>query len=301
VNAPVAVGYDQTPYSKRALEVGIREAVARGTELHVIHAYTFAERVPIGPYATVIPPAGGVEQTNRRDAEEILAEVAAGIRAQSPGLVVQTRAVPGYAPTALIDASGGAGLLVVGSRGRGGFAGLLLGSTSQRVLADARCPVVVVHEASPAQHNRVLAGIDADDPCDAVLEFAFEAAAHRDASLVVVNAWDEPWTMAYAAMAGMDDGLAYEQERADRLKEILDPWRDKYRGLHVTARLYSTTVSGSAGTCLVEASSAADLLVIGAGASGGHRHANRLGPVAHTALHHAHCPVAVVPAGCAQR
>ena len=227
MNAPVVVGYDQTPHSKRALDVGIWEAVARGTGLRVVHAYTFAERVPVGPYAMVIPPAGGVEQTNRRDAEEILAEVAAGIRAQHPALPVQTRAVPGYAPTAIIDASIEAGLLVVGSRGRGGFTGLLLGSTSQRVLSDARCPVVVVREAASEAHDRILVGIDVDDPSDTVLEFAFDTAARRHRRLVVVNAWDEPWTMAYAAAVGMDDGLAYERERADRLKEILDPWRDK--------------------------------------------------------------------------
>jgi nucleotide-binding universal stress UspA family protein len=301
VNAPVVVGYDQTPHSRRALDVGIREAVARGTGLQIVHAYTFAEPITAGLHATATPPAGGLEQTNRRDAEEILAEAADGIRARHPGLPVRTCAVPGYAPTAIIDASGDAGLLVVGSRGRGGFTGLLLGSTSQRVLADARCPVVVVREAPSETRDRILVGIDVDDPSDTVLEFAFDTTARHRSRLVVVSAWDEPWTTVYAAAVGTASGPARERERADRLKEILEPWRDKYPGVHVTTRLYSTTAYGTAGFCLVQASSAADLLVIGAVTSGGDRHANRLGPVAHTTVHHAHCPVAVVPDGRGRR
>lgn len=293
MSAPVVVAYDQTPHSKRALTEAVREAVSRGTGLRIVHAYTFKERLPMGPFATVLPD-GNVEQTNRADAEEILAETAAKIRAENPGLDVETRAVPGEAPAAIVSTAADAQLLVVGSRGRGGFAGLLLGSTSQRVLADSPCPVIVVHDAQSEAKGRILVGVDLDDPCDAALEFALDTAARRGTTVVAANVWTEPWTMAYAARRGDEDGIAYEQARADRLKELLDPWCGKYPDVEVVPRLYAGVASGTAGTCLVEASKEVDLLIVGAHSEAGRRHANRLGPVSHAVLHHAHCAVAVV-------
>ncbi|WP_344655815.1 universal stress protein [Catenulispora subtropica] len=294
MSAPVVVAYDQTPHSKSAVAEAVREAVSRGTGLRIVHAYTTVERIPMGPFSTVLP-AGNVEPTNRHDAEEILAELAAAIRADQPALAVETSAVPGEAAAAIVAQARDACLLVLGSRGRGGFTGLLLGSTSQRVLADAVCPVIVVHDTPSEPKGEILVGLDIDGPCDDLLEFAFDTAARLGTGLVAATVWTEPWAMAYAARLGDEDGLAYEQARADRLKELLDPWRGKHPDVGVVARLYAAVRSGTAGTCLVEASTNADLLIVGARSEAGHRHANRLGPVAHAALHHAHCPVAVVP------
>jgi len=111
----------------------------------------------------------------------------------------------------------------------------------------------------------------------------------------VTNVWTEPWTMSYAARRGDEDGVAYEQAHSDHLQELLDPWQRKHPEVAVAVRVHRAVNPGTAGNCLVEASKKADLLVLGMRAEAGHRHANRLGPVAHTVLHHAHCPVAVVP------
>lgn len=297
MNAPVVVAYDQTPHSKRALAEAIREAVSRDTGLRIVHAYTTTERLPLpmGPYATVIP-TDNVEQTNRHDAEEILEETAARVRTENPGLLVETRTVPGSAHTAIVAAAADAQLLVVGSRGRGGFTGLLLGSTSQRVLADAGCPVIVVHDIPSDPHGQILVGVDIEESCDALLKFAFDTAARRGAALVAAYSWNGPRTMSYTAELDADDGPAPERTCADRLQTLLDPWRGKYPDVDVSMRLYPTVTSGSAGSRLVESSSAADLLVLGARSEDDRRHPNRLGPVAHVALHHAHCPVAIVPA-----
>lgn len=306
MSAPVVAAYDQTPHSKRALAEAVREAVSRGTGLRIVHAYTTDERLPMGPFATVLPTPH-FEQTNRRDAEEILEEVAARIRDDNPGLAVQTRAVSGDAPGVLIAEASTAALLVVGSRGRGGFSGLLLGSTSQRVLADAPCPVIVAHDTSCESKGQVMVGVDIGGPGESgefgesgesgeeVLAFAFDTAARRGTGLIVANVWTEPWTMSYAARRGDEDGVAYEQAHSDRLQELLDPWQRKYPEVAVAVRVHRAVSSGAAGTCLVEASKKTDLLILGMRAQPGHRHANRLGPVAHTVLHHAHCPVAVVP------
>lgn len=294
MNAPVVAAYDQTPYSKLALAEAVREAVSRGTGLRLVHVYTSDERLPVGPFATTIPTPA-FEQTNRRDAEEILEEVAAQITSDHPDLTVETRAVPGEAPAAILAESATAALLVVGSRGRGGFSGLLLGSTSQRVLADAACPVVVVHDTSGELTGQIMVGIDTDDPCDRILAYAFDTAARRGAGLTVANVWTEPWTMSYAARRGDEDGVAYEQAHTDRLEQLLAPWRQKYPDVAVTTRVFTAFTTGTEGTCLVEAAKEADLLILGMHSEPGHRHANQLGPVTQTALHHAHCPVAVVP------
>ena len=306
MSAPVVAAYDQTPHSKRALVEAVREAVSRGTELRIVHAYTTDARLPMGPFTTVVPAPHG-EQTNRHDAEEILDEVAAQISTDNPGLTVQTRAMPGEASRVILAEASTAALVVVGSRGRGGFAGLLLGSTSQRVLADAPCPVIVVYDTSCEPTGPIMVGIDvgepkgpgafraSDEPGDEVLAFAFDTASRRGAGLIVANIWTEPWTMSYAARRGDEDGVAYEQAHSDRLQELLDPWQRKHPEVAVAVRVFRAVTPGTAGNCLVEASKMVDLLIVGMRSEAGHRHANRLGPVAHTVLHHAKCPVAVVP------
>ena len=111
------------------------------------------------------------------------------------------------------------------------------------------------------------------EPGEELLAFAFDTAARR----------------------GDEDGVAYEQAHSDRLQELLAPWQRKYSEVAVAVRVYRAVSPGTAGNSLVEASKKVDLLIVGMHTQIGHRHANRLGPVAHTVLHHAHCPVAVVP------
>ncbi|MEY9931390.1 nucleotide-binding universal stress UspA family protein [Catenulispora sp. GP43] len=294
MSAPVVVAYDQTPHSKRALAEAAREAASRGTDLRIVHAYTTDERLPMGPFTTVVPTPG-FEQTSRHDAEEILEEVAAQTKDEYPALAIETRAVPGDAPRAILAEASTAALLVVGSRGRGGFSGLLLGSTSQRVLADAPCPVIVTHDTSFESKGQIMVGLDHDEPGAEVLEFAFDTAARRGTGLIAANVWSEPWTMSHSARLGDEDGVAYEQAHTDRLTELLDPWQRKHPDVAVVTRVYTAVSSGAAGGCLVEASKTVDLLIVGMRSETGHRHANRLGPVTHTALHHAFCPIAVVP------
>jgi len=299
MSAPVVAAYDQTPYSKHALAEAVREAVSRGTGLRIVHAYTTDERLPMGPFTTVVPTPK-FEQTSRHDAEEILEEVAAQVKSDNPNLTTETRAVPGDAPTGILAEASTAAVLVVGSRGRGGFSGLLLGSTSQRVLADAPCPVIVVHDTPGKPTGQIMVGLDIDEPNSEVLEYAFDTAARRGTGLIVANVWDESWTMSHAARSHAarrldEDGVASENAHTDRLKELLDPWQHKHPDVAVTTRVYTAFSTGTAGNCLVEASKEADLLILGVRSETGHRHTNRLGPVSHTALHHAHCPVAVVP------
>lgn len=134
--APViVVGVDGSVYSERALDWALDEAKARRGKLVVLHSYEYGI-VAANPYA------GEALTQLEHDAEELLER--AIVRASASGIEVDGRIAYGSASHALVEASAGADLLVVGSRGRGGLAGALLGSVSQACVHHAACPVVVV-------------------------------------------------------------------------------------------------------------------------------------------------------------
>jgi nucleotide-binding universal stress UspA family protein len=288
----VVVGYDRTPPGEQALAVATREASRRGASLTVLTAYHWlTPPEPESPASTDI--SADIESTARKAAEQIAEHGTDRVRELQPDVPVEARAVAGYAGKVLAAASHGADLLVVGNRGGGGFEGLLLGSTSMRTLAEACCPVIVVRGDARDSHDRIVAAVDIDDRCDAVLDFAFAEAARRGAGLTVIHVWDEPWILAYGHQdPGIaDDIAAIEREREDRLAALMQSARRGYPGTPA----FHQVATGSAANLLVEASQRADLLVTGARRHGEGRHGMRIGPVTQTLLHHAECPVAVVP------
>ncbi len=131
----IAVGIDGSTGSMQALEFSFARAAERHLALTVVHAWWLGQpsRPPVGAEET----AGTVQQ--------LLTEATAPLRKQYPDVDVHERLVHSQAVDALVDASAAAQLLVIGSRGAGGFRGLLLGSVSHRVLQHALCPVAVLH------------------------------------------------------------------------------------------------------------------------------------------------------------
>lgn len=184
--------------------------------------------------------------------------------------------------------------LVTGSRGRGEIASLLLGSVSLSVAARALCPVVIVRGDEPGlhgTHDRILLGV-ADTPGGPeAVRFALREATTRDCELHAVRAWRCPAPEAVDHPSLPDGTCVYHQARADTVLDeaLTGPLRD-----HPPVRLHRALVEGSAHKILVERTAAADLVVVGA-----QRHEHhlglQLGHVAHALLHHALCPVAVVP------
>ncbi|WP_069737898.1 universal stress protein [Streptomyces sp. EN27] len=149
-DGPVVLGVDGSAEGESAVEFAFATADRRKAPLVAVHAWT-TWNAPLpappdasAPYAN--PPGALAEEE-----ETLLAEALAGCRARYPDVVVERRVVHGRTREALIDASRSAQLMVVGARGRGGFAGLLLGSVSQAVLHHAHCPVAVVRAAG-ARH-----------------------------------------------------------------------------------------------------------------------------------------------------
>ena len=287
MNGSVIVGYDASPWSERALAEAASAAALRGVPLVVVNAFHWL--VPAAP--TALTPLGA-EQATRKVAEETVAEAAAGVRARYPGMDFETRVVHPPAGPALAKAARPGDLIVVGNRGRGGFTELMLGSVSHRVLGHAPCPVLVVRGEHRPRHDRVLATIDIDEPSDDVLEFAFAEAARREARLIAATVWDSTWLT-----AGIDEGDvpaeidAIESEHDSRLAVLIQPWQARYPQVHAVRRIGA----GAVGHTLVKATGEADLVVVGGRKHGEGHPGMRIGPVANTILHHADCPVAMVP------
>jgi nucleotide-binding universal stress UspA family protein len=146
----IVVGVDGSDASKDALRWAVDEAKLRGDSVVAVNAW----QVPVLPFDVGPPPAPSfdmvtlipeLEQAAQRIVESVVEEVAG-----DAGVEVQPVAAEGPAATVLIDAARDAELLVVGSRGRGGFLGLLLGSVSLQVAQHAPCPVVIDRHAADA-------------------------------------------------------------------------------------------------------------------------------------------------------
>ncbi|MCN9242216.1 universal stress protein [Streptomyces sp. RY43-2] len=291
--SPVVAGVDGSAESLSAAEWAAREALRRGRPLLLVHAFRRHPRQQADASENGAPP------------RDVLRAAAEHLRRACPGVRVADEPVEGPAPEALLRAAEDAELLVVGSRGLSGIKGLLVGSVALAVVADATRPVVLVRageqtEDEPADGTGpptgcpdVVLGIDVADPCDEVIEFAFEAARLRKARLRVLYAWHAPSPF---GLGNGDIGLVSGAERAAEwlrfLSAVLHPWREKYPRVEVLESVLADKPS----TGLVRAASSASLLVVGrrrrltARADGSHT-----GPITHAVIRRAGCPVAVVP------
>ncbi len=137
----VVVGVDGSVGSRGALEFAAEEADRSDSALVVVFAWRPSSRGR-EPVVGVTPDPRYTAEVET--AERILAESVAGLSERYPDLEVVTKAIPVAASRCLVDASHSASLVVVGSRGRGAFTGMLLGSVSQHVLAHGACTVAVV-------------------------------------------------------------------------------------------------------------------------------------------------------------
>ena len=137
----IVVGVDGSPASKAALSWALAEARLRGATLRAVHAWTVAT-----PFAIDAPPVllPSLMEAAEKEAEQVLAEAVPEVAGEDPRVVIERSVVEGPAAQRLLEAAAGADLLVLGSRGHGGFHGLLLGSVSQQCAHHAPCPVVIV-------------------------------------------------------------------------------------------------------------------------------------------------------------
>jgi nucleotide-binding universal stress UspA family protein len=290
MTGPVVVGIDDFEHSDRLIAIAADEALARGASLWLAHACP-----GFTPAAQGVGPSHAPEQIVLDAAEEQMTILANKVRAENPGLPVQTEVVTGPPALALAVLAHAASLLVVGGRSRGALAGQLLGAVSLRVLAHARCPVLVVRGRDERTTGAVMVAVDLAEPATGpqVLEFAFAEAARRNARLDAFYAWEDAALLhAYGAKIAMHDPrLATVEQGRTMLAAALEPIRVRYPQVSVSAEV----LAGLSSKLLAGSTELADLLVIGGRPNSDGAGGMRVGAIAHTVLHHAHCPVAVVP------
>jgi nucleotide-binding universal stress UspA family protein len=283
---PVVVGVDESAGADQALSWGIDEARSRAVGLRLVCAYGSAMTYGgLAMYGS-LPPA---DPTLARDVTaELLTKAAARARDLAPDLHITAHVVDDEAARVLIDESTHASLIVLGSRHLASVGSVLLGSVSAAVSARAACPVVVLRGPAglAAEHPAVVVGVDGHPSSEGVIEFGFDYASRRSVPLRAVLCWHPD---RLAEMMWRAEPPAPAQAQA-WLSEALAGWREKYPDVVV----YSGVIRDHPVAGLVAASAAQDLLVVGS--RGRHALAGTLlGSVSQGVLHHATCPVALVP------
>ncbi|WP_344866257.1 universal stress protein [Planomonospora alba] len=280
----VVVGADGSADSLRAVEWAVREAGRRHLPLRVVHAvhewlHSRSE--------------GEIEDVRRwmwNNGREVVDQAVAHAREHGPAVRVEDAMAFGDPARALAEEAGHDDLLVVASRGTGRISSLLLGSVALKVVSQSPCPVVVVRGgvAPEREFKEVVAGVDGSPASAGALRFAAEEAALRGARLRLLLAWSLP--VAEGALVPPFFDLAEIEGTWERtLDEAARSAEELHPGLEVVGEL----VMGHPVQALIDASEAADLVVMGShgrGALAG----LFLGSVSHGVLHHAACPVAVI-------
>jgi len=233
------------------------------------------------PGFATLPGEAGVVDLARQSGERVLAD---GLR-RAKDLVgpgeVRPLLINGHPTAVLCERSRDADMVVVGSRGRGGIAGMLLGSVGWQVAAHAHCPVVVVRghwrSAGDYASGAIVVGTDASPASDAALGFGFEQAALRGAPLLAV-----------CALADAPGCLGGDLKLQDDVEQAITRHEKDHPGVAVLRHV----AQGGARAALLAAAHEAQLLVVGSRGRGGIK-GMPLGSVSQAVLHHAPCPVAV--------
>jgi nucleotide-binding universal stress UspA family protein len=189
----------------------------------------------------------------------------------------------------LADESEKADMVVVGSRGRGGFAELVVGSTAVALTARAHCPVIVVRGKETVD-GPIVVGVDGSPASEAALAFAYDMAARRKAELVAVHVWSDVVSVWGGSVPIPDlDWDAVATDERIVLSERLAGWRERYPDTAVRQVVHEDRPAQR----LITEAEGAQLLVVGSLGRGALANA-LLGSVSHALLHHAPCPVAIV-------
>jgi nucleotide-binding universal stress UspA family protein len=284
---PIVAGYDGSPAGRTALHWAAAEADRLHARLRVVEAFELIIALRPTP-GTVVPLAA------LRTARELgLTALADGLRAQHPNLQVETVLVEGTPAETLIEETAQARMIVLGSRGLGGWAGLIVGSVAVQVSSHAQCPVVVVPaDLRPRAHEKpfVVVGVDGSKTSAKAIDFAFEQAEAIGAKVVAVHAWTSPY-LTYAdgrSMLQFDEADVKESARLLVAESVAGALAD-----HPDVECETRLMSGQAARAILLAAESAELAVVGSRGRGGFT-GLLLGSAGQTVLHHAQCPVAIV-------
>lgn len=278
----IIVGVDASDNAMRAAEWAAGEASARNVPLVIVYA--------IKARGVYMAELGDLGSRVRDDAQSLLDRVSDRAHDRFPNLRVVTEISDLSPAHALVALSEKAALVVVGTRGHGGFTGMLVGSVSRKLAVHAHCPLVVVHgDLAAPTIDEVVLGVEPDQDA-APIRYAFAAASRYGAALHAVRVW-QPHAV-YSSVAGgyCEDLTQTRSGEIESVNRLLVPFADSFPEVKIEV----SANRGNTVPVLIEAARGTRLLVVGA-----HRHRGPLsigaGYVVDGVLAHAATPVAVVP------
>lgn len=278
----VVVGVDGSVGAERALAWAVEEARWRRARLEVVHAWTRG----LGGHAATASSLGLLEEAS----QALLDRQVAFARTIGPGLEIEGVLLLEPAAVALVQLSEHSELVVVGSRGHGELASLLLGSVADACVRHARSPVAVIRERPSDGTLPVVVGVNGSAASTRALCWAANEARLRNARLVVVHAWTPLFVGELTSVSSTPDAdAAIERAAAETLTRAADHVGAPGAGPKPEPEL----VRGDAADALLDAATRASLLVVGS--RGRSAVAGLvLGSVSTRCVHEAPCPVVVV-------
>jgi nucleotide-binding universal stress UspA family protein len=281
VQKRIVAGVDYSDSSLHAAGWAAREAVDRHVALHLVHALEL-------PASTGLTARLDFVDECRQAGQILLDRVSGDLRTLFPCLAIATEIAELGAVETLVAVSSGSELVAVGSRGHGGYTGLLLGSVSLGVAAHADCATAVVRgEQTAAPLNEIVLGVGPDE-AEEPIEFAFASASALGAELRVIRAWT-PFLLRGRQEDLADMDTRGKDEEAD-VAELLKGARER----HPDVPGFISVARGHPVPVLIEAARGSRLLAVGARRRRGPLSVG-MGHVVQGLLSHAVTPVAVVP------
>jgi nucleotide-binding universal stress UspA family protein len=282
----IVVGVDGSESAARAVRWAASTAAQRNLDVRIVHAF---ESVG-GYYDKDMPPQ--LLESLRRQAQELLKHSAEVAYVVSAELRVRTEMVTRPPIPLLLDLSKRAGMVVLGSEGRGGFSAMRVGSTVAGVAAHAPCPVTVVRGRERLS-GPVVVGVDGSPTSERAIAAAFEEASWRRADLVALHAFSDVDYDSVTSVSRMFlDWTELEGDEQRLLAERLAGWQEKYPDVAVER----VVVRDRPRQQLLDWSRRAGLVVTGSRGRGGFA-GLVLGSTSQALLQHADCPVLVVHPG----
>lgn len=286
----ILVGVDGSTESMSAVQWAADRAVQLGARVHVLCTYALAS------YSAAVLDGGYTvldDEALKRGAQQVISEAMA-VAKERGATDVSGSTEPGDPAGVLIEMSAEVDLIVVGSRGGGGFADRLLGTVSSAVPAHSQCPVVVVPKHVSGKKftpiERIVVGVDGSDIASSALKKSIDEACAWNAALTAVSA--VPFSSGNSMMTWVPSSV----DRSSLLRDVR-----KGMGLAIDKALNGRdfkvarhALDGSAASLLIEFSTAVDLVVVGTRGRGGLAGV-LLGSTSQTVMSHSTCPVMVVP------
>jgi nucleotide-binding universal stress UspA family protein len=273
----IVVGYDGSVASTEAVNWALARALSIRSELTVVHAWSY----PYTGWRTGVTEPRNLMEL---DAAKLLEIEMHRLRSHAPGAHLKACLIEDAPFPALMKAADGADMLVIGSKGHGGFIAHILGSVSHKMCHEAKCPVAVIrHDAhlSGGGAGAIVVGVDGSTGSLTALKWAMAEGGRSNTPVAAVAAWSYP----IAAFMGVDVPV---YPLADQAADTLSHLDSVIIAAGAAGRVTAEVIEGRAELVLGDRSALASMLVVGASSA--------FGAVATRVAAHAHCPVVVVPA-----